>query len=491
MIKLVFLMYYSYLKCMINNKFEGFYQDFLPDTRLEKRAEKVMNDMLNFGNVVVNKFCPTITEKIGAYRMFGNNNFSYKDLSLGIFQSCKDNQEPEHLLCIQDTTEFNFTHHLKRIGKADKDIGPVTRDDNAGFFCHPMLVVDPVHMMPIGISSVHLWNRSWDKKNKYQRNYKNQDISEKESYRWIDSAQRTKRVLSETPVLTVIGDRESDIYEEIATVPDERTHLLIRSSKNRILHGSTEKLFEALAASEEKATYDLKIYANKSRKNRLAPMSLRYKKVNIKKPKNKKLDNYPNYVEMWAIQAEELKESVPDGEEPILWRLLTTHSIESTQDAMKYIQWYKTRWLIEELFRVLKSKGLQIESSQLETGAALKKLVIMALQVALTTMTLKMSLNNKQQLSARITFTPIQIQFFTILMNSLEGKTQKQKNPYPKNTLAWAAWAIARLSGWSGYGSHGPPGYISIKLGLDIFLNKFEGYEMALNFLNVKDVYKE
>jgi hypothetical protein len=484
-------MYNYYLKYMINNKFDGFYQGLLPDVRIEKRAEKMMHDMNNFGKVVVNKFCFTNTEKIGAYRMLGNNNFSHLDLSEGVYKSCKENQVCDHLLCIQDTTELNFTHHLERIGKEDKDIGPVIRDDNAGFFCHPMLVVDPEYGIPIGLSSIHIWNRSWDKKNKYQRNYQYQDISQKESYRWIDSAQRTKKLLSETTVLTIIGDREADIYEEIALVPDERTHLLIRSSWNRNLYGSKENLFEALASSEEKATYDLSLKGNKHRKKRVAKMSLRFIKVQIQKPTKKKLDNYPNYVQMWAIQAMELKESTPRGEEPILWRLLTTHNINCVQDAEKCVEWYKDRWLIEELFRVLKSKGLEIESSQLETGAALKKLVVMALQVGLNTMVLKLSLKIPNELKASISFTKTQRQFIALLMNTLEGKTDKQKNPYAKQTLAWAAWGIARLSGWSGYKSHGPPGYISIKTGLDIFQNKYEGFKLALDILNNKDVYKD
>lgn len=469
---------------MIHNNFQGFFEGFLPDSRLVIRTEKVMNDMLKFGNVVVNKFCCTLSDKMGAYRMLANDSFDHMDLIKGLQRTCKANQKPKHLLCIQDTTELNYTAHIERIGKQDPDIGPVTRDDNAGMYCHPVLVIDPENMIPLGFPSVKLWNRSWDKENKHQRKYKKQDITEKESYRWIECAQETKVVLSETPLKTIIGDRESDIYEEIVTVPDEKTHLLVRSSWNRNLYDSEVKLFDFLASCDQKATYNLEIKGNKNRESREALMSLRYTKVKLQKPINRDLKNYPDYVEVWAIEAREMDQTVPENEEPILWRLLTTHPLIDQQDAINCITWYKARWHIEELFRVLKSKGLQIESSQLETGAALKKLTIMALQVALTTMTLKLSLNKPDKIPAGIVFTKGQIEFIKLLLNNVEGKTEKQKNPYPKESLPWAAWTIARLSGWVGYKSQGPPGYISIKRGLDYFNSNYQGYEIAMNLLN-------
>jgi hypothetical protein len=44
------------------------------------------------------------------------------------------------------------------------------------------------------------------------------------------------------------------------------------------------------------------------------------------------------------------------------------------------------------------------------------------------------------------------------LCRKLEGKTERQKNPHPKGSLAYVAWVCARLGGWTGY--YGKPGPI-------------------------------
>lgn len=476
---------------MIINDFNGFFADIFCDKRLKRRAEKVMHDMLIFGKVVVNKFCTTLTDKIGAYRMFNNDSYDYKDLLKALYRFCIGNDRQEsHLLCVQDTTEINWSHHQGRLQADDKDLGLLTKQYCVGFFCHPMLVIDAHSKIPVGFSSVELWNRKMGQPDKHERQYATLSIQEKESYRWISSAQRSKRLLSKGSILTIIADRESDIYEEFVMVPDARTHLLIRSKSNRRLYGSQKKLYERFEDITSQYNYELDIKGHKGRTARKAVMSLKYTQVRIQRPDKLVLKCSAEYIKLWAIEAKEQACSVPDGESPILWRLLTTHEITNIEQAKTCIQWYAERWLIEELFRVIKSKGFELESAQMETGAALKKLTVMTLQLALTTMVLKLSIENKENQPAELIFNKEQLMLMQLLLSEIEGKTKKQKNPYPVNTIAWASWNIARLGSWSGYKSHGPPGYITIKMGLDRFLAKYQGFKTALRMIN-EDVYKD
>ena len=45
--------------------------------------------------------------------------------------------------------------------------------------------------------------------------------------------------------------------------------------------------------------------------------------------------------------------------------LLTSHDISTAEQALVCIGWYKARWLIEELFRVTKTKGFNVEEAAL------------------------------------------------------------------------------------------------------------------------------
>ncbi len=436
--------------------------------------------MLNNKTAIVNQFSQTHCEQIGTYRFLHNQDVRIEDLIQASYNHCALQCEGLHVLSIQDTSEINFQSLAGKLKANDKNIGPIGNDTDAGFFLHPNFVIDTAELFPIGFSSIILWNRSWDHEDKNQRDYNNLPIEEKESFRWISSARTSKEVLKQAKQITIIGDRESDIYEELVCVPDEKTALLIRSSINRKLYDSQTKLFETLSQGELQAVYQIEIKGNKKRKDRTAEMQLRYEKVKIARPRNHQNKNLPEYIELWAIEAREQSESVPEGEDEILWRILTTHEINSVNDALLYTEWYALRWQIEQLFRLLKSKGFGIEDSQLGDGFSLKKLCVMSLQVVLQVMQLTLSREGKNSKRAELIFTAQEIKFLHLLQRKLDGKTDKLQNRHIPESMAWAAWIIARLGGWKGYESQSPPGHITMKTGLDIFFQKYSGWLLAL-----------
>lgn len=467
----------GYLYSMSTNCYSGVYDGFLPDKRLEKRLELIMEGLIKSGTSVVNKTTRNLSCKTATYRALMNPRFDYTDILDASYAKCAKNIDTDHVLCIQDTTEFNLSGIADKIGKDDVDVGPTTNKKIAGIFCHPMLICSATESKFYGLAAAEVYNRTWGQKDKFERDYGNLPIQEKESYRWITTPQKTKETIGADTLLTIIGDRESDIFEEFATVPDKQTHLLVRCKTNRRLIGSEHKLYEQLQQQQKAATAHVELKGNNKRQKRTAEIEVRFCQVSIKAPTRYKGD--VEQIELYAIEAKEVTKNLPTGVTPLVWRLLTTHKVNDSIDAIKCIDWYKQRWNIEELFRVIKSKGFRIENNQLSKGASIKKLICLTLEAAVYTMQLKAALNPQIIIQpATIVFTTTQIVFMKLLLKTVEGSTEKQKNPYKEDTLAWASWIIARLGYWSGYKTHGPPGYITIKNGLNIFQTQFEIFEL-------------
>jgi hypothetical protein len=237
-----------------------------------------------------------------------------------------------------------------------------------------------------------------------------------------------------------------------------------------------------MAAFPEAHHYEIDLPArpNKNRKARRARLAVRFGRVGIRRPGNCSDPNAPARIELFAIEVREL--DAPAGEEPILWRLLTTHRIENVAQALAGIGWYCLRWNIEQLFRTLKRQGMGIEQSVIEDGEALEKLVIIALIAATITMQLVLALSaGGQGPPAGRVFDPVQIEVLHALQKKLQGRTTKQQNPHPLDSLAWAGWTIARLGGWTGYSSDKARGPITMRDGLERFHGIVDGYTLAKN----------
>ena len=120
------------------------------------------------------------------------------------------------------------------------------------------------------------------------------------------------------------------------------------------------------------------------------------------------------------------------------------------------------RWAIEQLFRTLKTQGFDIEAVRIGEDAPRTKLTMAALIAAVTIQQLVHARDGGagQSRLRPVTdaFDPDDLPLLEALCQSLEGKTERQRNPHPRGSLAYAAWVCARLGGWTGY--YGKPGPI-------------------------------
>ena len=177
------------------------------------------------------------------------------------------------------------------------------------------------------------------------------------------------------------------------------TTLLVRACQDRrLVESPQKKLYDTLAVQPVAGTYLVDIPADprQQRTARRAQMALRYTPVKLRRP-DSLTDDYPPFAQLNAIEVVELEP--PEGEAAIHWRLLTTHPVDSVEQAQQIIQWYRWRWHIELLFATLKQRGLEIESSQLESMAAIQKLCIMALSVAVMILQLTLGRENTAETS--------------------------------------------------------------------------------------------
>ena len=337
-----------------------------------------------------------------------------------------------HVLAIQDTTV-------------------VRSRGGGGLYLHPVIVVDADEGALLGLAHAEFLSR--DKGLKASRQSK--PVKDKQSRRWLDGADQAAKVCASSARVTVIADRESDIYAAFADCP-VGTDLLVRAAQDRCLEDGG-RLFAAADALPEAGRADLNLPAKPGRKARQTQVAIRFMTAALARPGNGLVAGLPKSVSLTLVDVREID---PPPGESVHWRLLTTHTVDDVAQAFAVVDLYRRRWVIEQLFRTLKTQGFDIEGLLIGEEAPLRRLVMAALIAAITVQQLVHARDGVQGIAPlrpvtdafELEDTPLLEAF----CKTLEGKTQRQKNPHPKGSLAYAAWVCARLGGWTGY--YGKPG---------------------------------
>jgi len=452
----------------------------IKDKRLLKRGNSILNRLFSNSVHSIRRLAADDSESKAFYRFLQNDNVSEADIIRNMSANCRSCVAGKMVLCIQDSSEINLFRHRNRI-KKDGHIGVTNASETGlGFFIHPSFVLDAESLIPYGFSDVKVWNREQETNRKDKSHAKNMSpITEKESYKWIESSVRSREALSEARSIIIIQDREADIYEQFCLIPDERTHLLVRAKANRILNDKT-RLFEHLSQLPKQGDYQITLEGDKRRgiKKRTATIEVRFNKVTISSNQyNDK--SLPASKDLYAIEAREVTDGI---ENPIVWRLLTTLTVEDFDTALLCIEWYTCRWIIEEVFRILKKEGFNIEASELSQGKAIRKLCLLMLETIIKLFLMQIAYAMPEyEVAPQSCFSEQEIECMEQQMEQLEGKTEKLKNPYTPSDLKRYIWVIARLGGWKGYTTERKPGITTFWIGLQKLTAIMQGWMLFRN----------
>jgi hypothetical protein len=276
--------------------------------------------------------------------------------------------------------------------------------------------------------------------------------------------------------VTMVEDREADFYEAFACRP-ERVDVVARVHHDRHLVDGT-KLYDACQTRPELGRIQVDLPATSRRKARRVTLAVRAGVVRIKRPKRNRAAEAANLPPTLSLTSVEACEIDPPAEvEAVHWRLLSTHTAATLAEAARIIGFYRCRWQIEQVFRVMKTQGFDIEVVPIRNNHPLKNLACAILIAAIQIQ--QMVHHRDGQATRPITdvFAPADQPLIESIGQSLEGKTERQKNPHPSGSLAYATWICARLGGWTGYGAK--PGPIVLVRGLVRLQDMLEGIKQV------------
>ncbi len=418
-----------------------------------------MERLLETGTACVRTLGQTRAGEVRIRRFLRNPSVSVAEMTGTVVARTKERVVGLDVLAIQDTTDLRGAE-----GRGA-----------ASLALHPVLAVDADSGAILGLAGAEFLRREGG--TKVRR--KVTPFAEKESARWLRGMQATAALREAGAVrVTAVMDREGDIYEDFALRP-EGVDILVRVAQDRCLKGKS-KLFETADALPELGRIKADIPATPGRRAYTATFALRATTVEIERPDRASAAEckaLPETVTMTLVDAREI--GGPAGKPAAHWRLLTSHEIDTPEDAERIVGFYRRRWTIEQVFRTLKSKGFDMENLRIEEDDPFEKLATAGLIASIIVMQLVHERDGTARRPIRDAFDDEDEILLTRLSAGLEGKTPKQKNPHPPNALAFAAWVFARLGGWNCY--YGKPGPITIYKGLV----QYQTFKRGWKLLNV------
>jgi hypothetical protein len=331
------------------------------------------------------------------------------------------------------------------------------------------MLIDREHNQPLGIARVERFSRKTPPRKRRPSGRRNRPGSdtrknpERESLRWTRGVCEVGAVLDSARAVHVM-DREADIFELLAGMRAEGRRFVVRLARDRRVvddsDGTTvhESMKVAPFVMERAAQLSRRVAASSprrrkshpAREERRATLHVHASELTVAPPKYLTATHQPltlNVVHVVEIDA-------PAGDEPVEWYLLTSEPIATQHHVARIIDHYRGRWIIEEMFKALKT-GCAFETRQLESERSLHNLLAICIPIAHQMLSLRALAREKPSAPASSILSE---PFIAVLC-------AKSRRTPPNPTVRDAILGIAGLGGH--IRSNGEPGWRVIYRGLE------------------------
>jgi hypothetical protein len=407
-------------------------------------------------------------EREGAFRLIGNLAVNADEIAMAAHRACARRSIGEELVFVPvDESSLNLTDTKKR-----KGLGSV----GARFVgAQGMQVITAMAVtrqgVPLGLCGQKYWARvrrstTRDAKHDHRK------TEEKETQHWLTVMQQVREVYSAESASTVPWfqiDRQGDAWPILLQAGQANQRLTVRASYDRRLEieGERSHLWEALERRTCLGKYEIAVpskperrlskqHKAKTRQGRRATIEIRAGPVTLSLRDERTRQRHAQPIS--AVLAREV--SPPEGEEPIEWLLLTTASVTKLEEAKLVIFGYTQRWRIEDFHRAWKSGVCDVEDTQLRGRNRIIRWATILASVAVRTIRLAYLSRHHPETPALEEFSRAELD--AILLASPRTRHLRGTTPSIHDAVCF----LAKLGGYTGKASGGPPGPSVLARGL-------------------------
>ncbi|MBP3959456.1 IS4 family transposase [Gemmata sp. G18] len=362
------------------------------------------------------------------------------------------------VLIVHDTTDLDFSGHRTLAPQ----LGPIGNGGGRGLLCHNSLAVDSGTGEILGLVAQQLHVRVPVGKNE-SRGTKRARAT-RESRLWTRALDEIGPAPGANRWVHV-ADRGADAFEFVSRLARTGERFVVRAQHDRSL-GPGAKLFATARATPPVGAWELELPPTRARAGCRAQVRASLTTVTVPPPHNRK-GEYPAL----PIRVHVVRVWEPDpgaGADPVEWLLLTSEPVTDVPGLRRVAHWYRTRWVIEEYHKGLKT-GAGIERLQLDPRGALDPAIGVLSVVAVALVNLR-QLASGSGGADRPAHEVVPGRWVEVL------STWRYKAPRALSAEAFVQ-ALARLGGW--IPRKQPPGWLVLWRGWTR-LHAFLEFEAAI-----------